>query len=528
MASFQVKLKLIIPIFVGVFVIVNAFSGYPALSVNLRDSDITLHLSAEVIPRGYTIIKPDGLMKLAINPYVLDIPADVSLKSMTQEGLTMPQDLNLVSDILEYDIRTDPIKIFAKDLVIVMKYRSDNLKTKKIYFYDSINIKWRPLFSETNVVDKSVRAYAHLPYSKVAVFESDDSYEGYASWYRSYRYPSGCASNDYPLDTRLRVTNLDNKKTVICQVKSTGPFVANRIIDLSSTAFKAIAETWEGTAKVHVEAADVAASVNSAAPVALNPQVQGLAAPLVNAPVAMIYDAENKKVIYEKNSYVKQNVASITKLMTALVFLETNPDFEKVVTIDESDWPRPEAGVTIAVAPGDQITVRDLFNAMITGSANNAAYALARSTGLTRDEFVKKMNKKAVILDMMSTHFVDPSGITVGNISTTTDIALLTNYIMKRPGVRYASIRGDYTYTIINKSENRTIHNPVYLYTNTLANVPMVAAKTGYINESGYCLVAKARTGDGREFVAVILNSPTVYTRASDAKNLIEYGLKVF
>ena len=165
---------------------------------------------------------------------------------------------------------------------------------------------------------------------------------------------------------------------------------------------------------------------------------------------------------------------------------------------------------------------------MLTGSANNAAYALVRSTGLTREEFVQKMNDKSVKLDMMSTHFVDPSGLVVGNVSTTTDIALLTNYIMKRPGVRTASIQANYTYTIINKNEKRTIQNPVYLYTNVLTSVPMVAAKTGYINESGYCLVAKARGNDGREFVTVVFASPTVYTRASDTKNLIEYGLKVF
>ena len=526
MANIQVKFKLLIPIFLGIFVSIAVFNV--SLVKAERDSDITLHLSAEVLPKGYTLIKPDGLMKLALNPNVLDIPADVSLKSMTPEGLPMPEDLTLISDILEYDIKTDPIKIFAKDLIIVMKYSSDNLKTKKIYFYDSINLKWRPLYSETNVVEKSVRAFAHLPYSKVAVFESGSSYEGYASWYRSSRYPYGCATNDYPLNTKLRVTNLENKKSVVCQVKSTGPFVVNRIIDLSSTAFKIIAPTGQGVAKVHIEAVEASAALAAVEASAASPQVQGLAAPVIKAPVAMIYDAEKRQVIYEKNSHLKRNIASITKLMSTIIFLETYPDMNKVLTIEDSDLPKPESGVRLAVNPGDQITVQDLFYGMITGSANNATLALVRSTGLTREEFVKKMNEKAKRLNMMSTTFVDPSGLEVGNISTTTDVAILINYLMKRPSVIKASIQPTYTYTIINKNEKRTIQNPLYLYTKILANEPIMAAKTGYINEAGYCLTAKVAQTDGRVFVTVVLGSPTVYTRATDTKNLIDYGLKVF
>lgn len=520
----QANLLLRLTCFIGIFI---SFFLLPAAPIKAADtSDISIHLDEEAIIKGYTLDKPDGLMILAINPNVLDRPAEISLRTKTTEGLVMPTDMTLVSGILEFDILTQPIQIFAKDVVIILKYESDNYKTKKIYFYDSINLKWRPLYSETNVFDKSVRAYTHLPYSKVAVFESPDSFEGYASWYRSTRYPYGCASNDYPLNTKLRVTNLENKKTVICQVKSTGPYVANRIIDLSSTAFKVIASTSEGLAKVHVEAVGPETSLTPVS--TLSPTVLGAATPTVKAPIAMIYDAEKRKVIYEKNSHLKKDVASITKLMTILVFLETNPDFEKVVTIEDSDWPRPEAGVYIAVGPGDQISVRDLFNATLTGSANNAALALVRSTGLTTEEFVKRMNEKAVKLDMMSTHFIDPTGLGVGNISTTTDLALLANYIMKRPGVRTASVQRSYTYTILNKNEKRTIQNPVYLYTNILANTAMVAAKTGYINEAGYCLVAKARTNDGREFVTVVMASPTVYSRASDTKTLIDYGLRVF
>lgn len=479
---------------------------------------VSLRLGEREIKRGYTIDKPDGLMRLAVFPDVLDRPAQINLKKISDEGLPEPEGLERVSEVFEFDIITDPIKIFAKEVIVVLHYQSDNHKTKKIYFYDGNQNRWRPLYSLTNYADKWVRAYTHLPYSKIAVFEDDRSEEGDASWYRSTRHPYGCASNDYPFDTRLKVTSLEDGKSVTCQVKSTGPFVAGRIIDLSLTAFRDLAPSWRGVIKVRVEAAEeITAEVNEInltkdddATRETVPNVQGLSAPALNAPVAMIYDADNRRVIYEKNSHQQRSIASITKLMTTLVFLETNPDFDKVVTIEEADLPRPEPGVRIAVSPGHRITVRDLFNAMITGSANNAALALVRSTGMSEDKFVDKMNEKAKKLDMMSTTFADPTGLAVGNKSTTTDIALLVNYIMNRPGVRQSSIQSNYTYHIID-NEYRTISNPLYLYTNALVGQPIVGAKTGFINEAGYCLTTKVRHSSGREYVAVVLGSSSFY-----------------
>ena len=497
----------------------------------LADSEaISLRLGEREIKRGYTIDKPDGLMLLAVFPDVLDRTAQITLRKVSAKGLPEPEDLKRVSEVFEFDIITDPIKIFAKEVIVVLNFESDNQKTKKIYLYDGNQDKWRPLFSLTNYADKWVRAYTHLPYSKIAVFEDDKSEEGYASRYRSSRYPYGCASNDYPFDTRLKVTSLEDGKSVVCQVKSTGPFVTGRIIDLSLTAFRDLAPSWQGVIKVRVEAAEEnTLATAEAGPARENePAVQGISAPALNAPVAMIYDADNRRVVYEKNSYRQRSVASITKLMTAIVFLETSPDFDRVITIESADLPLPEPGVRIAVSPGDQITVRDLFNAMLTGSANNAALALVRSTGMSVEEFVAKMNNKAGQLDMMSTSFADPTGLAVGNKSTTTDIALLTNYIMGRPGVRSSSLQRTYTYTIINKNEARTIHNPLFLNNNTLVGQPLVGAKTGFINEAGYCLVTKIRHSSGREYVAVVLGSTSAYNRTNDMKKLIEYGQEIF
>jgi len=498
----------------------------PAEASGFDENKVKIHLGTREIERGYTIDKPDGEMRLAIFPHVLDRPADIKLEKIPAEGLLSPSNLKRVSDVFEFDIVTQPIKIFGKEVIIVLTYQSDNNKTKKIYFYDRNQKKWRPLYSQTNYKDHWVRAYTHLPYSQIAVFEEDFSEEGYASWYRSSRYPYGCASNNYPLNTQLKVTSLEDKsKSVICTVKSTGPFDRSRIIDLSLTAFRQLAPSWRGLVKVHVESVSghVLGDEDTN-----DLMTQKSEAPALTAPVAMIYDADHFKVIYEKNSYRHHSIASITKLMTTIIFLETKPDFEKIITIEDSDLPRPEAGVRIAVNPGDKISIRDLFNAMITGSANNAALALVRSTGMTQEEFVKKMNAKAMKLNMMSTHFADPTGLSPNNTSTSTDVAILINYIMHRPGVRLASIQPTYTYYIINKDEHRTIKNPLYLYSSLLTNEPIVGAKTGFINEAGYCLVTQIKHPSGREFQAVIFGSSSPYTRVNDMKKLIDYGLKIF
>ncbi|MDZ7798337.1 MAG: RlpA-like double-psi beta-barrel domain-containing protein [Patescibacteria group bacterium] len=478
---------------------------------------VSIHLGSREIKRGYTIDKPDGLMRLAVFPYVLDRPADIKLEKISDEGLPQPENLIRVSDVFEFDIVTDPIKIFAKEVIIVLDYNSDNNKTKKIYFYDSNQDKWRPLYSMTNYQDKWVRAYTHLPYSKIAVFEEDLTSEGYATWYRS-KYTYGCASNDYPMDSRLRVTSLqDSNQSVICRVKSTGPFTDNAIIDLSLTAFETLAPAGQGKVKVHIEPLEED-NTN------VGPTVQGATMPIISAPVAMIYDADNYKVLYEKNSSQKRSIASITKLMTTIVFLETNPDFDKVVTIQDSDKPRPEPGVGIKVKEEDRISVRDLFNAMLTGSANNAALALVRSTGLSQEEFVNRMNIKAKKINMLSTHFADPTGLAVGNKSTSTDIALLINYIMNRPGVRQATTQANYTYHIINENDYNTIKNPLYLFSNSLSSYPVVGAKTGFINEAGYCLTVEFKHNNGREYQAVVLGSSTRNTRISDMVKLIDYA----
>jgi len=516
--SIKTRKKLVLVFLISFFVIF--FGGN---EVEATD-DISVHLGPTEIIKGYTIEKPDGLMKLAVFPNVLETEADITVKSSDSEGTILPEDLKLVSGYFEFDIKTEPIKIFAKDVIVVLKYDSDNFKTKKIYFWDKNQAKWRPLYSQTNFQDKSVRAYTHLPYSKIAVFEDSRSEEGYASWYRSSKYTHGAAINEYPINTYLKVISLENGKSTKVKVVSHGLYAANRIIDLTSTAFKELAPTWQGLIKVHIEPIDSAVEVETQT----QPTAANSSAVSINAQSAVIYNPSNDGVIYDKNSTQIRSIASITKIMTVIVFLETNPNFDSTYTMTKDDVTLEAQAVKIkSYSDGvfNTFTLRDLFGATLTGSANDAALAIARSTGLSQAEFVSRMNKRAKSIGMNNTSFTEPSGMDPENKSTALDVSKMIKYAMQRPGIRSLTTTHTYTYTIVNTGEKRTIHNPMYLYNTLLNDQPIVGGKTGYLMESGHCLAAEARKNDGQEFVVVTLGSSSTYNRSLDVKKLINYGL---
>ncbi|MFA6512473.1 MAG: serine hydrolase [Patescibacteria group bacterium] len=499
----------LLPTFIPVGV---AVAGTPKVDSN----DVRLHIDEKTIERGYTIHKPGGDFTMGIFPHVLDREATVYITDADAAGTVDLQGWTRVSEVYEFDIRTDPIKIFAKEVIIEVAYTSDTTKTKRIHFWDSNWQQWRPLRS-VNLLDvRRARAFTHLPYSKVAVFEEDATREGIASWYRDTRAYTA-SSNDYAIGSTVRVTNVENGASVVVKIVSTGPFVAGRVIDLEHTAFAALADPAEGVAKVVVEPTDDAAGQTSGA-------VPSSTTPSINGATGIVWDPQSGTTLYDKNADTVRTIASITKIATALTFLEANPDWDKVMTITDDDHPQPIPGVEIAVGPGDTITVRDLFEAMLTGSANNAAYALVRSTGLSRDVFVTKMNDLAKRLGMTTAHFVEPSGLNTENKASARDLAKLFEYASHRLGLSQVTVQGTDSYTKLNTGEVRTIKNPVYLASG-LNDKPLRIAKTGYLDESLYNLGVKVRGSDGKERIIVVLGSGSRASRNNDVARLIDWSL---
>ena len=216
---------------------------------------------------------------------------------------------------------------------------------------------------------------------------------------------------------------------------------------------------------------------------------------------ACLMNAVTGEVLYEKNAYEKRPMASTTKIMTALVALE-NSDLYDIVTMNNEDV-RVGGSSTYAKA-GDQLYMEDAIFGLMLNSGNDAAEAIARSVGGTREVFADMMNKTAIEAGAFDTCFLNPSGLPEdGHYTTAYDLALITR--------RALSIE---KFSEIVSTQKRTVwpinnpEHPLDFYNhNKLLGLfdDCTGVKTGYTQKAGRCLVSSAER-DGMKFIAVTLN----------------------
>lgn len=247
-------------------------------------------------------------------------------------------------------------------------------------------------------------------------------------------------------------------------------------------------------------------------------------ATLLTAKSTIMIDVMSGQVLYGKNTDLVLPIASLTKLMTALIFLETNPDFSQEITIEESDNSRVE-GSRLYVVPGEKMTVGDLFYSSLVGSANNATKALARSTGLSEDDFLKKMNAKVEDLGLTKTVFFDVTGLSPDNTSTVYEYSRIANYAFRNSLIKDAVQRSEYTFETIEKKILHRIRSTNQLLTDPELN--LIGAKTGYIDEAGYTFVYQSLQ-DGHEVMVVIFKSISSQARFAETKALIQWAFNNF
>jgi D-alanyl-D-alanine carboxypeptidase len=243
------------------------------------------------------------------------------------------------------------------------------------------------------------------------------------------------------------------------------------------------------------------------------------------ARAAIVIDEDSGTVLFEKNSKEKLPIASLTKLMTALVFLETNPDWEKEIKLLKEE---EKEGSILYARAGEKVKVKDLFNMMLVGSVNNAALALVRSTGLSQEDFVKKMNEKAKDLEMHDTFFVDPTGLEPANTSTVSDLARLVVQAFQREEIQKATTLSEYVFKTAN-GKTYYIKNTNELLLSFLNKPPykIIGGKTGYLDEAKYCLALETER-DGHRIISVVLGSDTLYDRFQESKGLIVWAFENF
>src|ERR1051326_6409918 len=148
--------------------------------------------------------------------------------------------------------------------------------------------------------------------------------------------------------------------------------------------------------------------------------------PDVRAAAAIIYDPETGKVLWEENSQDQRSIASITKMMTAVVFMETNPDLTQEVIVQRGDVFQAS---TTKLRANDKVTADELLRLLLIASDNAAARVLARISPYGSDGFIARMNDKAADLGLTATHYADPSGLLSDNVSSAYDMARLVTFV---------------------------------------------------------------------------------------------------
>jgi D-alanyl-D-alanine endopeptidase (penicillin-binding protein 7) len=224
----------------------------------------------------------------------------------------------------------------------------------------------------------------------------------------------------------------------------------------------------------------------------------GSLVPDLRAAAAIAFNPETGEIVWQANGQVKRPIASITKVMTALVFLEDNPDLSKVVTIERSDV--YAASVTYLRA-NERVSQNNLLHLALIPSDNGAARALARISHGGTASFIERMNEKAIELGLESTSFADPSGLNAANVSSAYDLSRLITYASADE--RIASIMRTQHYELTTSRRTLTIRNTNKLLTGT--GVDVMAGKTGFITKAGYCLATLLRLPQSQQTVAVVV-----------------------
>ncbi|MFM4750048.1 D-alanyl-D-alanine endopeptidase [Aeromonas veronii] len=236
----------------------------------------------------------------------------------------------------------------------------------------------------------------------------------------------------------------------------------------------------------------------------------------VRSSSALVVDVKTGKTLYQKNATKVRPIASLTKLMTALVVLDAKQNLNQTITVDKNDLDRVKHTHS-RIRMGTKVTRRDALHLALMSSENRMASALARHYPGGRSAFVRAMNNKARQLGMRNTHFYDSTGLSTRNVSTAQDLGKLAAAAYRQPLIRQFT-----------QDENREMRFSAPAYslmfnnTNPLVKNPdwdVRLSKTGFTDEAGRCLVMRAKP-DGRELAIVLLNSVGKRTPIGDANRI--------
>jgi D-alanyl-D-alanine endopeptidase (penicillin-binding protein 7) len=236
--------------------------------------------------------------------------------------------------------------------------------------------------------------------------------------------------------------------------------------------------------------------------------------PKLKSSSVLIVDQSDSTVLYSRRSDVAAPIASITKLMTALVVLDARQPLDEPLAITQDEAALPKSrGSRLSV--GTVLTRGDFMHLALMSSENRAAHALGANYPGGVPAIVTAMNAKAAALGMTTAHFVDPTGLSSDNVASPEDLSKLVLAAAQNPHIREYST--DPSYAVRVRKHLVEFHNTDNLVKNPTWNI--IVQKTGYIAEAGKCLVMEAVI-EGRNVIIVLLDSAGRLTRVADAKRV--------
>ncbi|HFC7474767.1 TPA: serine hydrolase [Neisseria meningitidis] len=241
---------------------------------------------------------------------------------------------------------------------------------------------------------------------------------------------------------------------------------------------------------------------------------------ILSSQSALVVNNKTGQILYQKNADRIMPIASISKLMSAMVVLDANLDMNETVTITPDEIDRLK-GTGSRLAIGTALTRKELLHLSLMSSENRATHALGRTYPGGMGAFVAAMNRKAQSLGMYSSRFYEPTGLNFQNVSTAKDLSLMVNAAAQYPQIRtnstsnYASVQ--------TKNGQQNYKNSNALVREGMWNIEL--QKTGYIREAGRSMVVKANI-QNQPVTIVLLNSPTSATRVNDARKIESWMLQ--
>jgi D-alanyl-D-alanine endopeptidase (penicillin-binding protein 7) len=231
---------------------------------------------------------------------------------------------------------------------------------------------------------------------------------------------------------------------------------------------------------------------------------------------ALVQDQETGAVLYEKNAGAVLPIASITKLMTAMVSLDAQPDMTQTLVIGDEDVDTLK-GTHSRLKVGTRLTREQMLQLALMSSENRAAATLSRHYAGGREAFVAAMNQKAQALGLADTRFYDPTGLTATNVSSARDLAKMVAAAHEYPLIREFTTTASRQVAIGGRPQ--MFRNTNALVRNANSSWDIGLSKTGYINEAGRCLVMQAQVNH-KSTIIVLLDSWGHMTRIGDANRI--------